>query len=339
MDDDIYRMSSMIRSEVIDALIKRLHTQYIFPDVASEIASMFQQRESHGEYDAISEGRPFAETLTAHLREISKDSHLLVLYEHQEVDTERDGTFSVDGNDIGEICNYGFEKAERLAGNIGYLCINSFFSPPIAFRALITALDFIAHTNALIIDLRKASGGDLAMLKFFASYFFLPDPVHLNDIYWRRSDSTQQCWTLPYIPGQRYASKPLSILTSHTTSSTAEAFAYALQSQQRATVIGEVTVGEANLLERFHLSAHFVCLIPVGHITNPVTGANWEGIGVQPGVEVAQEYALKTAHTLALKYVLESNEHVHNSAQQMLEKEIRGVVFERERSQKPQQQT
>ena len=325
MDDDIYRVSSMIRSEVIDALIKQLHTQYIFPDVASEIASMFLQRQSRGEYDALTEGRLFAETLTAHMREISKDSHLLVFYASQEADIQEGRAY---GRDIGEICNYGFEKVERLAGNIGYLCINSFFSPTIAFRALITALDFIAHTNALIIDLRKASGGDLAMLKFFASYFFLSDPVHLNNIYWRRSDSTQQYWTLPYIPGQRYASKPLSILTSHTTSSMAEAFAYALQSQRRATVIGEVTAGEANPLERFHLAAHFACLIPVGHITNPATGTNWQGSGVQPDVEVAQEYALKTAYTLALKHVLEGDGHVHNPAQQMLEKEIRRVMTE-----------
>ena len=325
MDEDIYRISGTVRSEVIDALIKQLHTQYIFPDVASEVAAMFRLRQDRGEYDAMSEGRLFAETLTAHMHEISKDPHLFVFYESQAADTEEDGT---KGRDIGEICNYGFEKVERLAGNIGYLCINSFFSPTVAFRTLITALDFIAHTNALIIDLRKASGSDLAMLKFFASYFFLLDPVHLNDIYWRRSDSTQQYWTLPYIPGQRYASKPLSILTSHTTSATAEAFAYALQSQQRATIIGEVTAGEANPLERFHLAAHFACLIAVGHITNPVTSTNWEGIGVQPDVEVAQEHALEVAYTLALKYVLGSNGHVHNPAQQMLEKEIRGLMTE-----------
>jgi C-terminal processing protease CtpA/Prc len=328
MDDNNPQLSSAARSEVIDTVINKLHAHYIFPNIVEEITLMLHQRQSRGEYDAISEGRPFAETLTTHMREISKDSHLLVLYKPQEAGTEEDGTFSANGRDIGEICNYGFEKAERLAGNIGYLCVNSFFSPTIAFRALITALDFIAHTNALIIDLRKASGGDLAMLKFFASYFFLSDPVHLNDIYWRRSDSTQQYWTLPYIPGQRYASKPLSILTSHTTSSMAEAFAYALQSQRRATVIGEVTAGEANPLERFHLAAHFACLIPVGHITNPVTGTNWEDIGVQPDVEVAQEHALKTAYTLALKYVLESNGHVHDPAQQMLEKEIRRGMTE-----------
>jgi hypothetical protein len=311
MDDDIYRLSSTVRSEVIDTLMNRLHMHYTFPAVASEIVLMLQKR--RGEYDAISEGRPFAAMLTTHMREISHDSHLLVSYEPQAANAEEDGAFSAGRRDIGEIFNYGFEKAERLTGNIGYLCINSFFSPTIAFRALMN-----------IIDLRKASGGDLAMLKFLASYFFQSDPVHLNDISWR--DNTQSYWTLPYIPGQRYATKPLFILTSHTTSSITEAFAYDLQSQRRATIIGEVTAGEANPLERFPLAAHFASLIPVGHITNPVTGTNWEDIGVQPDVEVAQKDALQAAYTLALQYMLESNGHVHSPVQHALEKEIRAVL-------------
>lgn len=324
MDGNNHQLSG--QSEVIDTVINKLHTQYIFPKVAEDIALMLHQRQSRGEYDAMSEGRMFAEALTAHIREVSNDPHLIVFYEPHEVDAEEDTALSADGRDSGALFNYGFEKVERLAGNIGHLSIHTFFSPTAAFQAAITVMDFITHTHALIIDLRTASGGDLAMVKFFASYFFPPEPVHLNTIYWRSRDSTQQYWTLPYIPGHRYANKPLYILTSRATSSTAEAFVYDLQSQKRAIIIGEITAGEANPLERFHLASHFASLIPVGRITNPVTGTSWEGCGVQPDVEVAQEDALKTAYILALKYVLESNGHIHNPAQHALEKEIRAVL-------------
>ncbi len=326
MDNDNQRLSSAARSEVIDTIINKLHTHYIFPDVAEEVALMLHQRQSRGEYDAMGEGEQFAEVLTAHMREVSKDPHLIVFYERQEADADENTTFSAGGRDMGAIFNYGFEKVERLAGNIGYLCIDTFFSPTVAFRAAITTMYFIAHTNALIIDLRVAGGGDLSMVKFFASYFFLPDPIHLNDIYWRSSNSMQQYWTLPYIPGHRYANKPVYILTSRATSSIAEAFAYDLQSEKRATIIGEITAGEANPLERFHLAAHFASWIPVGRITNPVTETNWEGVGVRPDVEVTRENALNAAYTLALKYVLGSNGHVQNPAQQALEKEIRAVL-------------
>jgi hypothetical protein len=334
MDDDTRRLSSAARSEVIDTFINKLHIQYIFPDIAEEIALMLHQRQSRGEYDAIDEGKQFAETLTTHIREVSKDPHLIVFYEAQEAQEAQEAVsakntvFSADGRDMGMgvIFNYGFEKVERLTGNIGHLCIRTFFSPTVAFRATITSMDFITYTNALIIDLRTASGGDLSMVKFFASYFFPPDPIHLNDIYWRSSNSIQQYWTLPYIPGHRYANKPVYILTSRATSSIAEAFIYALQCEKRATIVGEVTAGEANPLECFHLAAHFGSWIPVGHITNPVTGTNWEGVGVQPDVEVTRENALKAAYTLALKYVLGSNGHVQNPAQYALEREIREVL-------------
>jgi C-terminal processing protease CtpA/Prc len=311
---------------VIDTILSRLHTHYIFPDSADEITLMLHQRQSRGEYDEISEGKQFAETLTTHVREISNDSHLIVFYEPQQSYDHENTASPPDGRDVGPIFNYGFEKVERLAGNIGYLCINTFFSPTVAFRTAITSMDFIAHTNALIIDLRTASGGDLSMLKFFASYFFSPDPVHLNDIYWRNSNSTQEYWTLPYIPGQRYGNRSLYILTSRTTSSVAEAFAYDLQNEKRATIIGETTVGAANPLERFQLAPHFACWIPVGRITHPTTGTSWESVGVRPDVEVTRENALKTAYTLTLKYVLQSNGHVQNSAQFALEREIREVL-------------
>ena len=326
MDNDNQQLSSATRSEVIDTIINRLHTQYIFPAVAEEIALMLHQRQSRGEYDVLGEGKQFAETLTAHIREVSKDPHLIVFYELQEPQEPQETVFSAEERDMGVMFNYGFEKVERLAGNIGYLCIHTFFSPAVAFQAAITSMDFITHTNALIIDLRTASGGDLSMVKFFASYFFLPDPIHLNDIYWRSSNNIQQYWTLPYVPGHRYENKPVYILTSRATSSVAEAFAYALQSEKRATIIGEITAGEANPLECFRLAAHFGSWIPVGRITNPVTGTSWEGIGVQPDVEVTGENALKAAYILALKYVLGSNGHVQNPTHYALEREIRKVL-------------
>ena len=47
--------------------------------------------------------------------------------------------------------------------------------------------------------------------------------------------------------------------------------------------------------------------VPIGRAINPITKTNWEGVGVKPDVEVSQEIALKTAHALALKNVLEAS--------------------------------
>ncbi len=329
MNHDTSRLSSAARSEVIDTLISKLNAQYVFPTVVEEIALSLRQKQNSALYDEISDGEELARTLTAHLQEISRDKHLAVFYKNSEDGSSTDTIAAGhcgDTGDMGAIFNYGFEKVERLAGNIGYLSIHAFFSPSVGVRAAITATDFIAHTNTLIIDLRKSGGGELSMVSFLASYFFTPEPVHLNNIYWRASNCTQQFWTLPYIPGQRYVDKPIYILTSRTTSAAAEEFTYDLQSQKRAIVIGEATAGEANPLEMFQLTARFDCQIPVGRAINPITGTNWERTGVIPNIEVPQEDAFKTAYMLALQNVRAGFNGTSTLCQKKLAEEVHHVL-------------
>ena len=65
-------------------------------------------------------------------------------------------------------------------------------------------------------------------------------PVHLNDLYWRSSNSTQQWWTLAYVPGSRYVNKEVYVLTSGRTFSAAEEFTNNLKTQKRATISQEL---------------------------------------------------------------------------------------------------
>jgi C-terminal processing protease CtpA/Prc len=329
MNYDHNLLSHTARSEVVETLIDKLYTHYVFPTVVEEIALFLRKRQNEGAYEAISGGEELARTLSAHLQEISKDKQLAVFYKHSETESSADEEASnhyKGSGDSGAIFNYGFEKVERLAGNIGYLSIHAFFSPSVAARAAITATDFIAHTNTLIIDLRKSVGGNLSMVNFFASYFFPPEPAHLNNIYWRASNSTQQFWTLPYVPGQRYVDKLVYILTSRTTPAASEEFTYDLQSQKHATVIGEATAGEANPHKTFQLTAQLDCCIPVGRVINPITGTNWEGTGVIPDIAVSQEDAFKTAYMLALRSVRAGFNGTSTPVQKKLAEEVHHIL-------------
>jgi hypothetical protein len=58
-----------------------------------------------------------------------------------------------------ELDNYGFYRVERLPGNIGYLDIRLFYKPAWGGETAVAAMNFIANTSALIIDLRKCPGG------------------------------------------------------------------------------------------------------------------------------------------------------------------------------------
>jgi retinol-binding protein 3 len=327
MIQETSRLNSTARSEIIATLIGNLHAQYVFPSVVEEMALALYQKQSSGTYDTILDAQQFANTLTKDLQEMSKDKQLVVFYKEAEADSELNDTdLSRGAGTLGALFNYGFEKVERLAGNIGYLSIHTFFSPSVAVRAAITTMDFIAYTNTLIIDLRTATGGDPAMVNFFASYFFPPETVHLNDIYWRTSDSTQQFWTLPYVPGQRYVDKPIYILSGRNTPAAAEEFAYDLQSQQRATIVGEPTSGAANPRQQFQLTEQFSCWIPVGRAINPVTKTSWEGSGIRPDKEVREEDAFKAAYMLALKQVRAGFNGTSTLAQKRLADEVQHVL-------------
>ena len=78
------------------------------------------------------------------------------------------------------------------------------------------------------------------MVAMISSYLF-DKPTHLNDLYNRQEDFTQQYWTLPYVPGTSLASKPAFVLTSKKTFSGAEEFTYNLKNLKRATIVGETT--------------------------------------------------------------------------------------------------
>ena len=200
--------------------------------------------------------------------------------------------------------NYGFEKVERLAGNIGYLDLRGFMPAALARDTGAAAMNLLANSEALIFDLRNNGGGDPEMVAFLTSYLYGPTPVHLNDLYFRPADRTTEFWTLKEVPGRRMPDKDVYIVTSHRTFSAAEEFTYNLKNLKRATIVGENT-GGAHPGGPQKVNDHFAVWVPTGRAINPISKKDWEGDGVQPDVEVPAEKALKTAHLLALKKVTE----------------------------------
>jgi C-terminal processing protease CtpA/Prc len=202
--------------------------------------------------------------------------------------------------------NFGFEKVERLPGNVGYLDLRGFLPAQLGAETVVAAMNFVANTDALIIDLRRNGGGDPAMVALISSYLFGAEPVHLNDLYFRPDNSTHQWWTLPYVPGKRYGEKKeVYVLTSKRTFSAAEEFTYNLKNLKRARIVGETTGGGAHPGGGRRINEHFAIWVPSGRAINPISKTNWEGTGVTPDVEVPADQALKVAHIAALNSVLE----------------------------------
>jgi hypothetical protein len=301
------------RTEVIDGALKALNESYVFPEVALKMEEAIRARQQRKEYDSITSARQLARMLTDHLREVSHDKHLGVNYSSQvlppqppspaagappsadaQAQLERQRT-------IAARQNFGFVRVERLAGNIGYLDLRGFMPPAIAGETATAAMNFLASTDAVIFDLRQNGGGDPAMVAFITSYLFGPQPVHLNDFYFRPTNEMRPSYTLPYVPGRRLTNKDAYVLTSSRTFSGAEEFTYNLKNLKRATIVGETTGGGAHLVAGRRINDHFSIGVPSGRPINAVTKTDWEGAGVEPDVKVAADNALKTAHLLALE--------------------------------------
>jgi C-terminal processing protease CtpA/Prc len=287
---------------VIDACTAALKRGYIFEDTAARMADALQARESAGAYDKVTSSAAFARQLTEDLQAVSHDKHLRVFYradasgeKASPSPEERTQHESMDRR-----ANYGFERVERLEGNVGYLDLRMLAATtPRAQEVASAAMTFLAETDALIIDLRRNGGGSPHMIAYVSSYLF-DDRTHLNDLYWRAAGRTDEFWTDPAVTGRKFGgSKPVFVLTSHDTFSGAEEFAYNLQSLKRATIVGETTGGGAHPGGEERVGDHFVLWLPRGRAINPVTRTNWEGTGVVPDVAVTADVALERAKELA----------------------------------------
>jgi retinol-binding protein 3 len=297
------------RTHVIDGILKRLNDSYVFPEVAKKMEQSIRERVDKKEYDQIMSAKQFVTKLTSDLQAVSNDKHLRVRYSHQAIPERgprREPTAEEREQRRRELTwmNHGFAKVERLPGNIGYLEFFNFMDEELGADTVAAAMNFINGTDALIIDMRSNGGGNPAMVALVCSYLFNPEPVHLNDLYWREGNRTDEFWTRKELPGKRYLNKDVYVLTSKRTFSGAEEFTYNLKNLKRATIIGETTGGGAHPGGGFRISEHFGMFVPTGRAISPITKTNWEGTGVTPDVSVPADQALLIARLMALKKAL-----------------------------------
>jgi hypothetical protein len=282
-------LDAAARRRVIETAIEKLDANYVFADVATKMGDAVKARLKRGEYDSVSDGGTFARLLTEHFRAVSNDRHLRVVY-------DADGDARQAGGGGGPR-GCGFVRSEVQPGNIGYLKFNFFAPVDECGDSATAALTKLADTDALIIDLRDNGGGMPRMVAYISSYLF-DARTHLNDLYTRRDNSTQEFWTRS-VPGKKFGgTKPIYVLTARRTFSGAEEFSYNLKSLGRATLIGETTGGGAHPTQPFRIDDRFSIGVPFARAINPITKTNWEGTGVAPDVRVPAADALETARKL-----------------------------------------
>lgn len=301
-----------LRRAIVDSVTAEFNKDYVFEDVAKEMERHLRKRLRDGAYDGMSTVPELATRLTEDLREVSGDRHISVRYASDEMIRE-----ALEEEDDLELqrerelerlkrSNFNFRKLEMLPGNIGYLKFDSFVDAPLSGPTATAAMNFLAYSDAIIIDLRENGGGSPSLIQFLMGYF-LDESTHLNSFHTRQGDSVEQYWSLPYVPGPKMVDTDLYVLTSSYTFSGAEEFTYNLKNLERATIVGETTGGGAHPIKyRFFPSLNCGVTVPYARAVNPISGTNWEGTGIEPHIAVPAAQAFDRAYMEALTELRES---------------------------------
>ncbi len=296
-------VSDIRKAEIIDSVSALVNRAYVFPEVAKKMETAVRKKMKAGGYREFANLIPFLQALHQDMRDICKDGHFGITFDPNprpagdSISPEMEKEYL----ESERRSNYGFDKVEILPGNIGYLKLKGFTPTDIAAPTAVAAMGFLQNSDALIVDLRENGGGDPSMIQLLSSYFF-EQSVHLNNFEERGNDTVRQFWTSLGVVGKKMTKAPIFVLTSHYTFSAAEEFTYNLKNLKRATIVGEVTGGGAHPVNEYAFPNLKVSMrVPYARAINPITGTNWEGVGVKPDIEVAQDKALAIAQVEALK--------------------------------------
>ncbi|RAK57634.1 S41 family peptidase [Phenylobacterium deserti] len=279
------------RKAAVEQAAKALREQYVEPSVGAATAEKITAAEAAGAYAHLTDVQAFAKQISADMAEVAHDGHLRVVTRNGPPPPGAQGGPPPRSE-------AGVVRADRLAGDVGYLEVVG-FPPGAVFKpAIDKAMSQIADCKALIVDLRRNGGGEPEAVAYLVSFFVPGDkPVHVNDLIWRNPGTetfrTEAFWTEK--TPVRFTGKPVYLLTSKQTFSGGEEFAYDLQAMKLAKLVGETTGGGANPGGITPMGGELALFLPSGKARNPITDDNWEGRGVRPDLATSSADALKAA--------------------------------------------
>jgi hypothetical protein len=297
------------KEALVKALCERIEKIYVFTENTKKVCDLLHANLKRGRYKKIATPQEFAACLNDDIEAMTHDKHFGIAYDPRqarEMASQAGKSAAFYTPQLVERyrrLNYGFKEVKILEGNVGYLDLRDFFPLRWSADPAVAAMTYLANCDAVIVDLRYNGGGEDQTVTFLLSYFIdsREATTAFSTSYTRFDDSYYQSATWPYVPGKTLYEKPLYVLTSRSSFSGAEAFAFRLQSLKRATLVGERTRGGANPVEIQEIGGEYVVYIPSTKQISSLTAADWEGAGVKPDIEAEAAQALAVAHEEALK--------------------------------------
>lgn len=308
------------KQAVIAATAILLKDHYLYEEIGVKMGDLLKRRLDEGAYDQLKTARDFARAVTSDLQSNFRDRHIKLSYDPRTIKMTKNS--SGDGNSgqseadlIQELLaieiyeNYRLPEVKCIRGNIGYLKMDMMLPPVLAngyTEKLAAAMELLADTDALILDLRDNPGGWGEGNRLLMSYFF-PAKTHIMNSVSRLKGETSYTkeFTLEDVPGRQMLEQPIYVLVSSKTASAAESASHILKYGGRAKLIGEITYGAGYSFDDMFVDEDFIIAMPNGSGMHPNASENWESVGLKPDVAVKQLQAFEEARLLAVTELLE----------------------------------
>lgn len=274
-------LTALQRAEVLKSVRSLIRSHYVFVELRDPLVAALDASEAEGLYD-LPDPDQFAGRVTEDFRRIANDGHLYLRrdparYRAMLSPPDADAGLEALQRRRALLRNHGLTEQRVLPGGLRYLKLEGFDWVPdgSTVRAYDQAAAFLAEGEGMIVDLRGNGGGHREAADYFRDHL-------LADV-----------------------GRPIYLLVDGGTGSAAEAVAYDAKVRGRARIVGARTYGAANNVRHFAVAPDLVLSLSYNRPVHPLTGTNWEGVGVEPDI-VAPDHALEAAQLDALERLADS---------------------------------
>ena len=284
------QLSEAEKTAAIQTIAKSIVDNYVDANKGGQISSHILTANFKGAFKKAATWQQFDEMVTKSLQQFSDDRHIYVrndaaiVKELQSPQTEKKEEMNALGDKPSG--NYGFQETKILEGNTGYIKLSEINISRTSLPLLYETMRKVENTDKLIIDLRDNRGGGSEIGAVLESYF-LPERTPLLEFKSRAGTLTTES-TVDWLKEKKY-DKPVYIIINKNTGSAAEAFAFVMQKNKRATIVGETSSGAASRNDWFVVNDENYLSLSTATTHLAGTNTSWEKTGVKPDIKVKND--------------------------------------------------